>query len=219
MSCIMTSGVLRLFWPLLAGLVLLSGCGDPQPQHEPLPPGSTVLVLGDSLAAGMGASAAESYPSALAQMTPWRVLNEGISGDTTQGGRERLPELLDEHRPQLVIIELGGNDFLRRAPVAQVKENLRAMIREAQKRQVAVVLVAIPQPSMAGAATGFLKDAELYRELAEELQVVLVPKAVSKLMGDDSMKSDPIHLNAEGYLQLAENIHKELEESGLLATR
>jgi acyl-CoA thioesterase I len=201
---------------LVVSLGALHGCGKPAPRYEAIPAGSTVVVLGDSLAVGVGASPNESYPTHLARLSGWRVINAGVSGDTTQGGRERLPDLMDEHRPKLVIIELGGNDFLRRAPESQVRTNLNAMIQLVKSHGAEAVLVAIPRPSMTGAATGFLKDASLYEELAEAQNVLLVPKIISRLMGDDSMKSDPIHLNAEGYRHLAEELSRSLKDSGYL---
>ena len=105
---------------------VLSGCGGPR--EAPLPEGATVLVIGDSITAGYGVDAAAAWPAQLAQRTGWRVIAAGVNGDRTAGGRERLPALLDEYAPALVIIELGGNDMLRGVATTEIVANLEAMI-------------------------------------------------------------------------------------------
>jgi lysophospholipase L1-like esterase len=113
----------------------LAACGASR--EKALPPGSVVLIIGDSITAGYGVDAKQAWPAELAQRTSWHVVAAGISGDRTAGGRDRLPALLDEHVPALVIIELGGNDLLRHVPEAEIGANLATMIekcaREARK--------------------------------------------------------------------------------------
>ena len=115
---------------LLGALVLLAagaglpGC-DRKPATQPVPAGATVLALGDSLTSGVGASADTAYPTLLAARTGWNVINAGVSGNTSAQALERLPALLQEHRPALVIVSIGGNDFLRRLPLETTRTNLR----------------------------------------------------------------------------------------------
>ncbi len=106
---------------------LLLSCSDSKPKNLTIPQGATVLILGDSLSYGTGANAGEDYPSLLAKATSWNIINAGISGDTTAGGLERLPELIAKHQPKLLIVELGGNDFLQRLPQNQTIENLKTI--------------------------------------------------------------------------------------------
>ena len=95
----------------------LAGCGE-RPRHAVVPAGATVVALGDSLTYGTGAESASSYPSVLAALTAWNVVNAGVPGETAAQGCDRLPGLIAEHRPALVLVLLGGNDFLRRRPDA-----------------------------------------------------------------------------------------------------
>ena len=113
-----------------AGLLLLwlAACGQPL-KLQPVPPGASVLALGNSVTFGTGAGAGEDWPTLLAQKTGWRITHAGIPGDTAEHAQHRLPDLLVQHRPALVIIEIGGNDFLKRTPQPEVKEAIRQMIQ------------------------------------------------------------------------------------------
>ena len=111
--------MLRLSALILA--CLLTACG--KPAHEPIPAGATVLILGDSISYGTGANKGEDYPTLLAARTGWNIVNAGVPGDTSAGGLERLPDLLEEHAPKFVIVELGGNDFLQQQASSQVSTN------------------------------------------------------------------------------------------------
>lgn len=197
-------------------LLLSGGCGR-APEHASLPPGSTVLALGDSVTHGTGAGPGEDYPSRLAAMTGWVIHNHGVPGDTSAGALARLDAVLGEVRPALVIVEIGGNDFLRRQPVSAVKENIRAILQTVKTAGIPVVLVATPQFSPLGAAVGMLPDAPLYAELAEEESVPLVPDVFAEVLSDPDLKADPIHPNAAGYRKLAEGIADGLRDAGLLA--
>lgn len=200
-------------------LAILSGACSRAPAHSPLPPGSVVLALGDSVTFGTGAGEGEDYPSRLAEITGWLVHNHGVPGDTSAGARERLDAALAEVQPALVIVEIGGNDFLRRQPTAAVKENIRAILQRVKSRGIPVVLVATPAFSPLGAAVGLLPDAPLYAELADELQVSLVPDVFARVLSDPELKADPIHPNAAGYQRLAAGIAAGLAEAGLLVRR
>lgn len=193
------------------GLIACSGG-----KGDPLPPGAVVLVLGDSISAGYGMDRQQAWPTLLAERTGWRVVNGGVNGDTSAQGRARLPSLLDEHRPAAVIIELGGNDMLRRVPSAQTVENLEAIISDVQAANARPILMAVPSPSIAGAAFGNLSDAGFYAELAKRRQIPVLPDVIAEVLSDRDKKLDQLHPNAEGSRELAERAAKALKKAGLL---
>jgi acyl-CoA hydrolase len=203
--------MLRALFLLLAAL--LAACGSGQ-KVQPLPAGATVLAFGDSVTFGTGAGEGEDYPARLAALTGWQIVNAGISGDTAEAGKERIGAALEAHRPALLIVEIGGNDFLRRRPESQVKEDIRKILAEARRHNTPTVLVAVPRFSLLGAAIGALSDAPLYEQLAEEEKVPLVPKVFAGILADPTLKADQIHPNAEGYLRFAEGIAAALRQIG-----
>ncbi len=204
---------------LLMMLPLWLGACSKAPQYAPLAEDATVVILGDSLSYGTGAGNGEDYPSLLADGTGWHIVNAGVPGDTSAGGLERLPELLDTHEIDLLIVALGGNDFLRRVPPDQTSDNLRAILTEAQDAGVQTLLLAIPQPSAFGAATGLLSDHALYRQLAEETGVPLIEDLFTEVLSKNSLKADPIHPNAAGHRLVAEKLQAALRQAGFLIQR
>jgi acyl-CoA hydrolase len=199
-------------------LVLLAACGR-APEFAPLPVGTPVLCLGDSVTHGTGAGADEDYPTRLAELTGWRIHNAGIPGDTADRARDRIRAVLEETQPKLVLVEIGGNDFLRRRPEAAVREDIRQILAAVRAFGAQPVLVAVPRFSIIGAVAGALPDAELYAELAAEEKVPLVDKVFAGVLSDESLKADRIHPNAAGYRVLAEGIADRLARVGLLAAR
>lgn len=193
---------------LLAGLLGLAGCAEPALQ--PLAPDAVILAFGDSLTAGVGASRAQSYPQVLQELSGRKVFNAGISGDTTAGGLQRLPATLENSNPGLMILLLGGNDILGRHDLTETRENLAAMIEMAQARNVPVVLLGVPELRLFSSVT------PLYNELAEQYEVVYADALLAGLLRNPRYKSDPIHLNAEGYSALAVGIYELLIASGAL---
>ena len=184
---------------------------------DPLPPGAVVLVLGDSISAGYRLAPEDAWPSRLAERTGWVVVNGGVSGDTTGEARVRLTGLLEAHRPELVIVELGGNDMLRRVPLTEARANLAGIVTEIRDAGARPVLMAIPQPSVTGAVFQTLSDAPIYEELAAQLQVPLLPDVVSEVLSDPALKLDHLHPNAEGSRVLADKAVEALQELGLLS--
>lgn len=197
-------------WLLLAAL--LAACSAPE--QAALPAESVVLVLGDSLSYGTGARRGEDYPSLLAESTGWTVVNAGVPGDTTAGGLQRLPGLLEEHEPDLLLVELGGNDFLRRVPARETEANLRAILTQAREEGVPALLVAVPTPSLLGASVTGLADDPLYERIAEETGTPLIREVLSEVLSDEELKADTVHANAEGYRQIADGLHAALREMG-----
>ena len=192
-------------------LVLLCiGCGRDVPALARLGPDEVVLAFGDSLTFGSGVNDDESYPAVLAGLIGRKVVRDGVPGETTAQGLERLEHSLDEHRPRLLLLCLGGNDLLRRLDSAQIQANLRAMVQLARDRGVQVVLIGVPEPAVFGGT------APLYRHLAAELRVPLEEETITDVLRDNALKSDPIHPNAEGYRRIAQALAALLRDAGAL---
>lgn len=204
---------------LLAALALgaMAACGRRAPKAQAVPAGATVLALGDSLTQGVGADPQHAYPDVLRELSGWNLVNAGVSGDTSAQALARLPDLLVEHHPALVLIGLGGNDFLRQTSASAAKDNLRAACRMSLDSGAQVVLIAVPQFSLLAASTGKLSDHPLYAELASELEMPLYAGGWSEVLGDARLRSDRVHANAEGYRQFADGLARRLRELGLLA--
>jgi acyl-CoA hydrolase len=178
---------------------------------------AVVLAFGDSITHGTGARSGEDYPTALAALTGWRIINAGIPGDTSRAATGRIAPTLGKHRPDLMILELGGNDFLRQRQASAVKTDLRRIIRTAQQAGTEVILMAVPRLSLARAQLGVLEDSPIYAELAEEEGVPLFADSLSDILSDDALRADHIHPNAEGYQQLAAALQQFLLQQGFLA--
>ena len=197
-------------------LAAIAGCGRKQAARAQLvPAGSTVLALGDSLTYGTGASPETAYPTVLAELSGWNVVNAGVSGNTSAQALERLPGLLAEHQPKLVIVSIGGNDFLRQLPEADTRANIIAICRQALGSGAQGLLVAVPKVSMV-AALGQMSDHPLYADIAAELNVPLQREGWSKVLGDSKLRSDAVHANAQGYVQFAHSLHSTAVAAGLL---
>lgn len=200
----------------LAALVQIAGCSKSRVRAQAVPVGATVLALGDSLTHGTGADANAAFPSVLARLTGWQVVNAGVPGDTAAQALERLPALLAEHSPRLVLVGVGGNDFLRRLPEADTRANLMRICRDALASGAQVLLIAVPRPSAAAAFTGSLSDHALYAQIAEELKLPLQRQGWSAVLADERLRSDAIHANAAGYEQFAKALAATARAVGLL---
>ena len=197
--------------------IALAACDKRRlPAGQLLPAGATVLALGDSITHGTGAAAEAAYPAQLAQLTGWHVVNGGVPGDTSAQALARLPALLAEHRPVLVIASIGGNDFLRRMPEAETEAHLRRIVALAREAGSQVLLVAVPRPTLAAAVGAGLSDHPVYRRLADELALPLHAGGWASVLGDDALKSDQIHANAAGYRTFAEGLATTLRSAGWL---
>lgn len=208
----------RRAWLLgVAASVALAACGKRKATLQPaLPAGATVLALGDSITQGVGAEPETAYPAQLARLSGWHVVNAGVSGDTAAQALARLPVLLAEHRPALVIVSVGGNDFLRRLPEADTEAGLRRIVALSRAAGAQVLLVAVPRPTLAAAVGAGLSDHPLYARLASELALPLHAGGWAQVLGDEQFKSDQIHANAAGYRAFAQGLVATLRASGLL---
>lgn len=190
-------------------------------KHAPLPTTSNIVILGDSLTYGTGAGSGEDYASILAGNTGWNVINAGVPGNTTYDGLKRLSQYLQadeagEQKIDLLIVELGGNDFLKHVPESETVSNLKSILSQAKARHIQTALIAIPKFSPVGAAFGALSDHPLYEKLAEETDTPLIENLFSDVLAKNSLKADPIHPNAEGYRMVASELQEALMDLGFL---
>lgn len=205
---------------LLMGLTTsLAACGKKSSGSGPvIAAGATVLALGDSLTFGTGTTPDKSWPSLLQQHSGWSFVNAGVPGETSAQIGARMAGLLDEHRPALVILCAGGNDFLQQRNSGETRDNLRAMLAALKARQLPVLLVSVPQMSLMTAATGRFKDHPLFAEVAKEARVPLLENAWSEVLSQASLLADQVHANAEGYALFADRLQTQLRTSGFLGS-
>ena len=197
---------------LVLSCALLAGCG--RRRFRKLVAGDAILAVGDSLTAGFGAPKGADYPAQLAQILGHKVINGGVSGDTSAQALARLPDLLVQ-KPKLVVVSIGGNDFLQRQPESGTRENIRKMVADIRATGVPAVLVAIPHFTT-GVLLGMVSEHPLYAELADELDVPLLKGAWADILGDKDLKSDAVHANAAGYRLFAEQLAGFLRKLGLV---
>lgn len=184
---------------------------------EPLEKSNKILVLGDSISAGYRIPLEQGWvqlvENQLKQSNPHVALvNASVSGDTTSNGLARLPKLLKIHHPDIVIIELGGNDGLRGVPIENIESNLAQLITLSQQAGAEVILAGMQIPPSYGPF--YTKPfAELYPKLAEKYQTKLIPFLLEGVGGNQElMQSDGIHPNAKGQPVLAQNALKVLND-------
>ena len=194
---------------LLTGIILLISCSQPK-KLDILLAGSKVLAFGDSLTYGTGADKDHSYPAALEKLIQLEVINAGIPGEFSSEGLARLPKLLAEHQPELLILCHGGNDILRKNSPQQLKQNLIDMIELAQQNNTQVVLIGVPQLKVFGGVH------PVYQQVAEQYKLPFESEALASLLKNNQYKSDMVHLNNAGYQQFAEHIYQLLQEEGAL---
>jgi acyl-CoA thioesterase I len=204
----MSASLLRCFilvLPLLAG-----ACGEPPRKLPRLAADAVVLAFGDSLTFGTGAAEQESYPAQLEPLIGRRVVSAGVPGEVTAQALERLPAALDEHTPRLLLLCIGGNDFLRRLGNQQAESNVRAMVKLAKSRGVEVMLIGTPQPGFS------VSPPEFYAAIAKEFRLPYEDGVIGEVLKDSSLKSDPIHPNGRGYRLIAERLAAALRKSGAI---
>lgn len=178
---------------------------------SPVAAAEKILVFGDSLSAGYGIASEHSWPSLLGERLrqekfPFTVVNASISGETTAGGRSRLPAALKLHQPRIVILALGANDGLRGLPLAQTRENLRAMVRAAQEAGARVLLVGMRLPPNYGPA--YTRDFHaLFATIAREEKTALLPFLLEPIALDDSaFQPDRLHPTAAAQPRILDHV-------------
>lgn len=197
-------------WLIGIVLVLLYGCEPSPPALSPLGDNARILAFGDSLTYGTGAAHNESYPAILQSLLGIKVINAGIPGEISAKGLKRLPLLLKQHQPDLVIICHGGNDILRRYNLAQTRNNLQKMIDMVKTNNTQVIMVSVPQFGI------FPSAPPLYSELASSNQLHIENDVLSDILRNNAMKSDQVHPNSKGYQLLAKRIHELIQQSGAI---
>lgn len=167
------------------------------------PKNGPIVAFGDSLVVGVGSSETEGFVGLLAEKVGQSIINEGVRGDTTADGLARIETVL-ELKPRIVLLLLGGNDYLRKVPKAETSENLRTIIKTLQAEGILVVLL--------GVRGGVLTDGyeTMYEEMAQTTGSVYVENVLDGIFGNASLMSDSIHPNREGYTMIAERVYKKL---------
>ncbi|MDK4688593.1 GDSL-type esterase/lipase family protein [Kingella negevensis] len=198
---------------ILSTVLLAAACRNGK-KYSKLAKGSTVLCLGDSLTEGYGAPKGTDYPTQLAEITGWKIINGGVSGDTSEQALGRLSGLMSQE-PKLVIVSIGGNDFLQKIPESTTRVNIAKILDIIQNANIPVVLVRIPYFTT-GALLGNVSEHPLYDEIATQYRIPLLKDAWADILGDKSLKSDMVHANADGYRQFAEELADFLKQQGFL---
>lgn len=168
------------------------------------PPNDTIVAFGDSLIVGQGATKGNDFVSVLSQKLGKPIINLGVSGNTTAQGKARVSELND-HNPGIVIILLGGNDYLQKIPEDETFRNLKDIIQRIEERGAMVVLL--------GVRGGLINDHydTRFKKLAREMGTLYVSDVLEGLVGNASLMSDAVHPNDVGYARIAERVYLEME--------
>ncbi|MFH1578483.1 MAG: GDSL-type esterase/lipase family protein [Candidatus Omnitrophota bacterium] len=164
--------------------------------------GEDIICFGNSITAGSGASKDESYPGLLSKLLGYPIINAGKSGDSSSDGLRRLERDVLIYQPRVVIIEFGGNDFLRKLSLSQAIDNIQIMTEKIQAKGAMVAIVDISSGMIMG---GYRKG---YKKLARQMQAIFIPNLLEGIINNPSLRSDHIHPNAEGYKIIAERIYK-----------
>lgn len=180
-------------------LVIVAGCGksDSTIVHSA---DSVFLAYGDSLTAGNGSTDSGDYPAVLERLISRTVINAGVSGETSEQGLGRLPGVVDDSAPDVLILIHGGNDFLQRMDATETRANITAMVELATQKNIQVILVAVPKPGI------ILSVDSLYDDIAEEFGLPFDSEILKKILSERQFKSDQVHPNNEGYRLLAEAV-------------
>ena len=195
---------------IFSTMILLAWSQRPAADSRPI-----ILAFGDSLTAGYGLPRGYGYPEQLQRKLDqrgykYRVINMGISGDTTAGGRSRMKAAIDL-KPSIVILELGANDGLRGLPLKQTQSNLEEMIVAFQRSGAAVILAGMTLPRNYG-ATYVRSFEDVFRDLARKYSLRLIPFFLEGVAGNPKLTLDDyLHPNAEGYVIVTDIVLKTLE--------
>ena len=203
----MTARALRRPTLAVIFILLLSGCGGESYQaiRNLESAGEAIVCFGDSLTEGVGAGGGEDYPSELSRQIGFPVLNAGRRGDTTAQALERLSGAVLTRNPRLVIVLLGGNDFLRQVPRSESRKNLTEIVRRVQAGGAMVAI--------AGIRLGVFIDEfdAIYEDISKEFGTLYIPRVMQGILTDGKLKSDGIHPNGAGYRLMAERIAAQIK--------
>lgn len=167
--------------------------------------GKEIICFGDSITLGYGVEKGEDYPSLLAKKVSLPVINSGVDGDSTVDGMLRFKREVLDRDPMLVLIEFGGNDFLKKVPKETTLENLRKMIDMCQEKGAMVALVDI------SAGMFFKEYRGEYAKIARQKNAIFIPGILNGIITNPMLKSDFFHPNVKGYQVVCDRIYKEIE--------
>jgi len=182
-------------------LVNLTGCAKKEIKNINSD-SSNIICFGDSITFGYGAQSGEDYPTVLSKMIQLPVINAGIDGDITTEALKRIDSDVLERDPLLVIIEFGGNDFLRKIPKEVTVENIKKMVEQVQAKGAMAAIVDI------SAGIFFAEYRAAFSALAKEKKAIFIPRLLSGIITNPQLKSDFLHPNAEGYKIIAQRIYR-----------
>ena len=169
-----------------------------------VPQSGPIVVLGDSLSVGLGAESNHGYIGVLQKRLNLEIINKGVSGDTSKMGLERLQKDVLDLKPALVIVALGGNDFMQKVPLNETFANLDQIVSRIQAQRTPVLLVGVKSGLFGNEASGH------YKQLANQRHTGLVVNAMGNILASPDLKSDAIHPNDKGYEVMADNVEPEL---------
>ena len=202
------SSKLKIIIVIACGLLItnfLTGCAKKEIKNINSV-GKNIICFGDSLTFGYGVSPGEDYPSVLSKMVDIPVINKGIDGYTSTDGLKRLDTDVLANNPLLVIIEFAGNDFIKKVPIETTEKNAKEMIDRIQAKGAMVALVDISAGGL------FLNEYNrLFKRIANAKGAIFVPRVLTKLLTNPSMKSDFLHPNANGYKVFAQRVYKAIK--------
>jgi acyl-CoA thioesterase-1 len=206
----LVQGAGSIVFALFLGALLIVGCGR-EIALPRLAPSDVIVAFGDSLTAGTGADApGDAYPAVLGRLIGREVINSGVPGETSAEGLRRLPAVLAEHRPKLVLLCLGGNDIVQHLDSKQTAKNLTAMVQLAKARGTAVLLIGVPDRNLFGGV------AKYYPEVANALQLPYEGDVMNEVLRDARLESDPVHPNSAGYRRIGERLAVLLKDVGAI---
>ena len=203
----MGSMAFRRALPLALALLLAAGCGE-HAKLAPLAPDDVILAFGDSLTYGTGAEESQSYPAQLESLIHRKVVRSGVPGEVSAQALARLPGTLDEVQPRLLLLCIGGNDFLRNLGRAQLQANVQTLVAVARQRGIDVVLIGTPEKGL------LLTPPAFYAEIAKQFRIPYEGKVIGEILRHSDLKSDTVHPNARGYRLIAERLAELLKQAG-----
>lgn len=190
-----------IFYLIIIVIISLTGCAKKEIKNIDSR-GKNIICFGNSLTVGYGAEPGQDYPTLLAKLTGFPVINAGIDGDTSIEGLKRIKTDVLDKDPLLVIVEFGGNDFLRKIPYEETAKNIEEMVRLIQEHGAMVAIVDI-------SATFILdKYRQLFLDIAKRNRAIFIPSILKGIIANPNLKSDFIHPNAQGYSVIAQRIYR-----------
>jgi len=168
-----------------------------------LKPNSKILSFGDSITYGYNLKKEQNYPSKLSKLLNIEVVNSGINGNTTEDGLNRIEEEINLISPDLIILCLGGNDFIQKIPVEETKENLIKIIKIIKKKNIKIILIGTPNLNIYG-----FYSMDFFEDIAKKENIILNNKVLLKIIKNNNLKIDEVHPNEKGYEILSKEISK-----------